>query len=430
VSVDLARPTLRFLNEALILTLAAQVLTIPLVVTHFGRLSLVAPLANLLILPVQPPIMALGGTAALTSLVPALEPLARALAWLPWLCLAYTNAVVRWLAGWSFASLEIDRQHVGLLLAAYAAILTVLWLWSQRRDAARRLWTSLTTRRSTTLMLGGPLAVALLAWLALLQLPDGKLHVTFLNVGQGDAVLITTPGGGQILVDGGPSPNALTTALGREMPFWDRSLDLLVMTHAEADHITGLTELLERFEVDGWLDNGLPDDDPLYVECQRLLAEKGVPRHVAHRGDVVELGGGVALQVLHPPPEVQPTGAADNNQSLVLRLDWGAASFLLTGDVEAEAEHLLVRSGQPLAADVLKVAHHGSGGSTTEEFLTSADPLYAVISVGAENRFGHPAEAVLRRLGRWGDLTVLRTDEVGTIEFVSDGRRLWIGTER
>lgn len=431
VTQDRARMAVRLLNDVLIITLAAQILTIPLVVYHFGRLSLVAPLANLLIQPVQPPIMILGGAAAVTGLVPLLEPLARAIAWIPWLCLAYTNAVVRWLANWPFASLEIDRQHVSLLLAAYAAILAVLWLWSQRREAAHRLWTSLAGRRPSALLIGGPLAIATLAWLAVLQLPDGKLHVAFLDVGQGDATLITTPQGQQILVDGGPSPTSLTSALGREMPFWDRSLDLVVMTHPDADHITGLAEVLDRYQVDAWLDNGQPGDDAVYTECIAQIERAGVRQYTGRAGDRLELGSGIILEVVHPPQDLRVgTEGGNNENSLVLRLTWGEAAFLFTGDVEAEAERLLLGSGHPVMAGVLKVAHHGSGGSSTADFLTAVDPVYAVISVGADNRFGHPKQEVLDRLSQQGDVTILRTDERGKVEFVTDGVRLWVKTER
>jgi competence protein ComEC len=250
-------------------------------------------------------------------------------------------------------------------------------------------------------------------------------------VGQGDAILITTPSGMQVLIDGGPSPSALTSALGREMPFWDRSLDLLVMTHPDADHVTGLTEVLDRYHVDGWLDSGLPSDDILYAECLARMQEGTVNRYVAHASDRLAFGSGVALEVLHPSAESPPGRSTnDNNNSLVLRLIWGEAEFLLTGDIEAEAEHLLLASSQPLQADVLKVAHHGSGGSTTQEFLTAVHPAYAILSVGADNRFGHPHPAVLDRLAGLQTLTTLRTDEHGTIEFVTDGARLWVRTER
>jgi competence protein ComEC len=416
-----------FLREALILTLAAQILTIPVVVYHFGRLSLVAPLANLLILPVQPPIMALGGAAVTVGLLPVLQPLAQALALIPWLCLAYTNVIVRWMAQWPFASIEIGQAWATWLVVGYGALLLAVWLW-QRRRAAAAVWQRLADRRPATALLGAAAAITVLAWLAVAQLPDGRLHVAFLDVGQGDALLITAPGGGQVLVDGGPSPSALTSALGRQIPFWDRSLDLVVMTHADSDHITGLAELLARYRVSGWLDNGLPGDSPVYAECQRLLEARQVSRHQIRAGDQVDLGHGIRLEVLHPPAEsLLHTAAADNDNSLVLRLVWGEASFLFTGDVGAEAERLLLDSGQLLAADVLKVAHHGSGGSSTARFLAQVEPAYAVISVGADNRFGHPDEAVLARLG---SVPVLRTDQQGTVELVTDGQRLWIKTER
>jgi len=213
--------------------------------------------------------------------------------------------------------------------------------------------------------------------------------VAFLDVGQGDAALVTTPHGQQVLVDGGPSPSALTSALGQQMPFWDRSLDLVVMTHPDADHITGLVEVLDRYRVDGWLDNGRPDADAVYDQCMARLEEGAVTRQVVRAGDRLELGSGIVLEVLHPGSElVAATDADANNNSLVLRLAWGQASFLFTADIEAEAEHLLLASGQPLPSGVLKVAHHGSAGSSSAEFLAAVDPAYAVISVGADNRFG------------------------------------------
>jgi competence protein ComEC len=430
-SPDRARQVLRFLNEALILTLAAQILTIPLVIYHFGRFSLVAPLANLLILPAQPPIMGLGGAAAITGMAPFLEPVARAIAWVPWLLLAYTNAVVRWMAGWPVASIEIGRASAGWIVLVYASLLLLLWAWTRRREAVGRIWSGLTARRSGVFILCGAAVIAVLAWLAVLQLPDRKLHVTFLDVGQGDAILITTPTGQQVLVDGGPSPSELTSALGKEMPFWDRSIDLLVMTHPDADHISGLVEVLDRYQIDGWLDNGHPDDDATYGECMARIEEASIPRHTVRAGDSLDLGQGIVLEVLHPPPELMVgTDADSNNNSLVLRLTWGEAEFLLTGDIGTEAERLLLRSNQDLSADLLKVAHHGSGGSSSEEFLTAVDPAYAVISVGEDNRFGHPDEGVLERLEALGDVMALRTDTEGTIEFTTDGEQVWVRTQR
>jgi competence protein ComEC len=430
LAAEYAGRIVRTLRDAVVMTLAAQILTLPLVVYHFGRLSLVSPLANVLVVPAQPPIMVLGSLVAALAMLPPLEPLAQVMAWIPWLCLAYTDAVVQWLADWPLASIPVDSISPAWFLLLGAAGGAGLWLSNARRRQRllARVRAPVPWPGVAALALAG--AGAVLAWLAVAQLPDGRLHVAFLDVGQGDAILITTPRGQQVLVDGGPSPAALTSALGDEMPFWDRSLDLVIMTHADADHLTGLVEVLNRFQVGAWLDNGLASEDDLYVECQWPQQEAaGIVRRVLAAGDRLDLGQGVTLEVLHPPAGGMP-GADANENSVVLRLVWGQASFLLTGDIEAEAEAQLLRSGRPLAAQVLKVAHHGSGDSSGAEFLAAVAPRYAIISVGAENRFGHPAPALLERLAEAPDLAVLRTDEAGTVEFITDGQWMWVRTGR
>jgi len=415
------------LGDLLILTLAAQLLTIPLVMYHFGRLSLVAPLANLLIQPAQMPIMAGGAIATVVGLVPILAPMAQALFWVPWLFLAYTNAVVQWLAAWSLAAVDTGPFSAAWLVAYYGLALGAVWLLGRKTSPGQRLGSGV---RSTAFKwaAAGLLVMAVLVWLAMLQLPDGRLHVAFLDVGQGDAALITVPGGRQVLVDGGPSPSALTSALGREMPFWDRSLDLVILTHADADHITGLVEALDRYQVDGWLDNGQGKENSLYGECLERLEARGVPTYTVRAGDRLDLGQGIELEVLHPAPGPL-AGAGSNDNSVVVRLTWGKASFLLTGDLEAEGEQTLLQSGQGLASGVLKVAHHGSDGSSTTSFLEAVGPAYAVILVG-ENSFGHPTPGVLQRLADVGGVEVLHTNERGTVEFVTDGQRLWVETDR
>ncbi|MBN1138642.1 MAG: DNA internalization-related competence protein ComEC/Rec2, partial [Anaerolineae bacterium] len=402
LSQERAKKLVRYLDDLLIVTLAAQILTLPLILYHFGRLSLVAPLANLLILPAQTAIIVAGGLATLVGLVAFLQPIAQAIFWVPWLGLAYTTAIVRWLASWPLASVQLSPARAGRLALYYMLFLAAIWAFSQGCD--RRLWSWMSarlSRRVTTALLGVLAVAAILACLAVLQLPDGRLHVAFLNVGEGDAILITTPRGQQILVDGGPSPTALTTALGQEMPFWDRSLDLVVMTHADADHITGLVEALRRYQVDGWLDNGYAEKQSIYEECEKELDREQVPRYTAQAGAAIDLGDGAILAALNPMSLPNPAAGArtdSNDQSVVLRLTWGRASVLLTGDIGAETESALLRSGQPLSASVLKVAHHGSNSSSTAGFLSAVQPSIAVISAGAGNRFGHPAPAVLERL--------------------------------
>lgn len=425
-----AQQVLGFLNEGLVLTVAAQVLTLPLVVYHFGRLSLIAPLANLLVLPVQAPIMVLGGVVAILGLLPLLEPVVRAIAWIPWLCLAYTGTMVRWLADWPFAAFSIDQAQATKVILVYGLVVGIGWFVGPSRTFLRGIGAKISLNRLSVMTLAGLLAVAILAWTAVLQLPDRKLHVAFLDVGQGDAILITTPQGQQILIDGGPSPTALTTALGHKMPFWDRSLDLVVMTHPDGDHISGLVEVLKRYHVGGWIDNGAVGNEPVAQICETLLTERGIARHHAASGDRLELGEGVVLEVLHPPGPEDAVFLSDNNRSLVMRLVWGETEFLFPGDLEAEGEQLLLDSGQLLAADVLKIAHHGSGDSSTAAFLGAVNPRYAVISVGARNRFGHPHAGMLSRLAELGEVTVVRTDQRGTVEFITDRSRLWVRTEQ
>mgnify|MGYP001283898356 CR=1 FL=1 len=260
-----------------------------------------------------------------------------------------------------------------------------------------------------------------IGWAALRGLPDGRLHVWFLDVGQGDAIFIQTPDGRQILVDGGPSPSALAEELGEVMPFWDRSLDLVILTHPDADHAAGLIPLFDRFRVDTALDSLAPDDP---AGAAWIEATTNISRQSATRGTQIKVGDAL-LTVLNPP--AVPTGETGNNDSIVLRLDYGAASLLLTGDAEAEAEQEMLTADLRLAAGVLKVGHHGSAASATAGFLAAVQPQLAVISVGAENRFGHPAPALLARLG---GTEVLRTDQQGRIELISAGQGWLVRTER
>jgi competence protein ComEC len=269
--------------------------------------------------------------------------------------------------------------------------------------------------------------VTVVAWLALRGLPDGRLHVYFLDVGQGDAILVQAPDGRQILVDGGPSPTALLNELGDVLPFWDRSLDLVVLTHPDGDHITGLIPLLDRYRVGQVLDVPQSDTAPEAVPWLEGLAALGVPRTLAQRGMRLPVGD-VQVLVLHPgPAQLMGTASDDNNNAVVLRLDYGQTSFILTGDAESEAEADMIAAGLPLRADVLKVGHHGSNGASSLALIAAVAPRLAVIPVGAENTFGHPHPAVLERLK---GVEVLRTDQNGRIEVVSDGQRLSVETQK
>jgi competence protein ComEC len=273
------------------------------------------------------------------------------------------------------------------------------------------------------------LVPAFLTSYAAVTLPDDNLCVSFLDVGEGDAALIQQ-GSHQILVDGGPSPQAITAELSRQMPFWDRTIDLLVLTHPHQDHLAGLLEVIRRYKVGQVLYLPLNYESPVYDEWSRLIAEKGIKSTVARAGLRIDFGNGASMKVLNPPePLLFGTESDIDNNSVVLRLDDGSVSFLLTGDIMSEAEWELIRERAEMESTVIKVAHHGSDTSSTPEFLAVADPRAAVISCGAGNKFGHPFAAVLIRLERKAGIgNIFRTDKQGTINFITDGTKLWVET--
>ncbi|MEM7347187.1 MAG: ComEC/Rec2 family competence protein, partial [Chloroflexota bacterium] len=279
----------------------------------------------------------------------------------------------------------------------------------------------------TRLWLGSGAIVALLVWFAVLSLPDGYLHIAFLDVGQGDAILITTPSGRQILIDGGPSATQLNWRLGQEMPFWDRSLDLVVNTHPDADHLAGLVSVLDRYQVDQVLGPNVAAQSQLYQAWERELDEDNLTLIHGYAGMQLPLDEELVVEIIHPESSMVIDGI--NNHSLVWRLQFGEVSFLLPGDIEKSVENRLVSEQKIRAVTVLKSPHHGSKTSSTDLFLDQVDPQLVIISVGAENRFGHPAPEVLQRYTERG-LTVLRTDQHGTIELITDGERLWVETAR
>lgn len=436
------------IGEVLLITVAVQIAVAPIQVVNFGRLSLVSLLANLLIVPVQPLVMFGGAIATAVGLIPFLTPLAQVLFWIPWLALAYTTSVVQLAARFPFATVEVGRFPVWAAALYYGAALAVVWLCQRKPAAWRELWERITGRREPvaadqpaekahpraslrSVAPAGLLAVTVvLAWSAVLYRPDGRLHVAFLDVGQGDAIFVTTPAGEQILVDGGPSPTALLGSLGKQMPFWDRSIDLLILTHPDSDHLNGLPDLLERYRVGLVLQAaGLEEDGPAYEQWRELIARQGIPLQGVSAGARIETGDGLTLEVLNPPVGAEGGKMNDNDSSVVVRLVSGRVSFLLTGDAGEQAEGWMLSSGRSLGSVVLKVSHHGSDGASSTPFLEAVRPQLAVISVGEGNRFGHPAPGVLERLGAVG-AQVFRTDEQGTVEVATDGLGLWVKTER
>jgi competence protein ComEC len=254
---------------------------------------------------------------------------------------------------------------------------------------------------------------------------QGRLQIYALDVGQGDSALIITPEGKSVLIDAG-TPQAADEVVAALRKRDVRSLDLAVATHPHADHIGGMRKVIENFGVKNFLDSGQEYASKEYQRMLEALVEKGIKVIDAKKGMKFELDSGVTLEVLNPLGndqwirEVRRGGSVENANSVVLRLSYGNFSMLFTGDAETETEDLMMKSGVPLHAQVLKVGHHGSRYATSARFLEAVAPEAAVISVGAENRYGHPAQQTLDRLQKSG-VKVYRTDLNGDIAIVSDG---------
>lgn len=254
---------------------------------------------------------------------------------------------------------------------------------------------------------------------------DGKLRVTFLDVGQGDAALIQAPDGEAMLIDGGPSQAGDDVAAALETAGVQR-ITLLVGSHPHEDHIGGLIRVLQSVPVDRALDPGYAHGTTTQRSYLRLLKEKGVKTARARAGQVYELGPSVRLEVLAPAdPLFEDTESDANNNSIVARLVHGDTRFLFTGDMETAERERLLASTDPerLRSDVLKVSHHGSHNGTDQAFLRAVRPKHAVISCAKGNDYGHPHRETLDELQSQGVLT-LRTDERGSVAFVSDGSKV------
>lgn len=249
---------------------------------------------------------------------------------------------------------------------------------------------------------------------------DGLLKIYFFDVGQGDAIFIEAPNGNQVLIDGGPD-SKVVQKLGETMPFYDKNIDMVVLTHSDADHITGLIEVLERYEIENIIYSNIVRKSALYGAWQVAVVQEGADIIDPVAGKVIDLGSGVTLSTIHPGGSLADQALEKtNNESVVIMLKYGETEILLTGDIEARMERQIILSGTNLDADVLKVAHHGSKTSTTEEFLYEVSPQVAIIQVGAKNRYGHPTQIVLDRLENFG-AKLYRTDIDGDIKVVSDG---------
>ncbi len=400
-----AKQIVGVLNDSFIVTLAAQITSTPLIVFAFHRFSVVGLLTNFIVLPAQPSVMIWGGLATLTAIL--VQPLGQMIAWIAWALLEFTIAVVQWTASLPLAALPVGRFDAPLLAAYY------LLLFGATRLDWRALFARITLRPA--LAIGVALVAGMWLWSIALTAPDGRTHVEFLDT-TGAATLVRTPGGSKILIDGGANPSVVMSALGERMPFWERSLDLVVLTNTDDDHLAGLVDVLERYAVRQIIQPSAPaKPSAAYSRWRDLLAEKRVASLPAQAGMIVNLDREVALEIVQPSDAAQPALPA------IVCLRAGTVTFLFADSASADDQSALRASGMDLASAVLVAPR-----KLTPEFVDAVSPQFAILFVGSGAREKPSADT----LAALASTTLLRTDERGTIEMIVDGQTLAVRTEK
>jgi competence protein ComEC len=423
----------RSISEGLGVSLAAQAATLPIILVSFGRLAILSPIVNLLVVPLVAPAMAAGVAALIGGaivLAGAPNAVGAVLAAPAWVLLRILVTIVEGAAAVPFASVTLTAPFD--VVASAGVAVGVLLIARHGRGRARAPVASPTLPRSAraaepaspghrrivrasglalviaTLVAGGVFAAR----------PAQVPRVSILDVGQGDAVLVEGSRGGRLLIDGGPDPDRLLVDLDHRVPPWDRRIDAVILTHPHEDHVAGLALLLDRYRVGRVFEPGMVGPGPGYVEWSRRLAGLvSIHRGGLAAGDrlaVDEIRFDVLWPIRGQVPATPPDGGTGiNNVSIVLLGQVGDRRMLLMGDVEEGIDPSLLRDHLP-RVDLLKVAHHGSRTATTQGFVDAVRPKVAVASAGAGNPYGHPAKATLDRLAAAG-ARVLRTDRDGTV---------------
>ena len=439
---------LRYAFSMIVVSAGVQLVLLPLLIIYFHRLSFASLLLNIGVSLMMAVLAVIAMVALLlaqvsTALAAPLVSLANGLNWL-------TVHSVDPFARAGMASIRLP-EYGGWPATIYvlyylplAALVHLLWRWQPLRLSNFRKRSGRLVSLALMAQAVAIAAVVFHPWSA--PRPDGKLHIDFLDVGQGDSALVTFPNGSTLLVDGGGRPGPFrkdadvddekferdTRSIGETVVsefLWQRGIDqvdYLLATHADADHIDGLNDIARNFRVRSALVARIPNNDLEFARFRETLSDQQVPIQIIGGGDQLRFGD-LIVNVLWPPAAQNGDLPSQNNDSIVLHLMLGRRSFLLTGDIEAHAEEALTPFAGILRSDVVKVAHHGSRTSSTPTFIAATNAQYALISVGQTSVFGHPNPEVVRR---WQDsgAQVLRTGSCGTITFTTNGSDLTLET--
>jgi competence protein ComEC len=323
-----------------------------------------------------------------------------------------------------FAFIYVAQPSIMVIILYYLSVFLIIEIFYKKTLSPK-------IKKRATLVI---LSVTLLIIIVQVFYPADNLKVNFINVGEGDCILIEAPNKINILIDGGGTPQSdFDVGSKIVIPYLRRKgineIDLLILTHPHLDHLEGLLPVLKEFKVDMVLDSGLICDSSEYKEFVSLIQKKGIPYHKAKAGDNFIFSNNLEIFLLNPLYDSDFYEESDfNNASIVVKLFYKNADFLFTGDIEKAAEKKLLVWDNILQSDIIKVGHHGSATSTNPEFLDKVDPSIAVITVG-KNHFGHPSQKIIERLED-KNIQIYRTDEDGTIIIRTNGQKYWIRTLR
>ncbi|MCJ7585829.1 MAG: ComEC/Rec2 family competence protein [Anaerolineales bacterium] len=397
------------LTDYFLFTLAAQLTTLPIMAYQFGRISLVSLIANPFILPAQPAVMLFGGLALLLGLL--YLPLGQLAAWLAWPFVVYTNRAVELFASFPHGVLVLGNFSLLFVILFYAALLS--WTFAGTRIKAFLVAQQLTL---APLLLSAVALVTFLTWRAAFAAPDGHLHLTFLDVGSANAVLIQTPTGHYVLVNGGPSLSRLSDALGRRLSPFDRKLEYLIIASTQENQVAALPRTLERFPPEAVLWAGKIESSYSARQVDKWLADQSIAVTRVIPGSGLDLGAGARLKVL----SVTPRGA-------VLLVEWGGFRALLPIGIDFDTLDELKNRQAVGPVTALLLADSGYAPLNPPEWIAALRPQVVILSVEAGDPDGLPDQEALDAVQ---DITLLRTDRDGWITVSTDGVQMWVEVER
>ena len=389
-----------------LITLAAQVTTLPLMVYYFKRLSISSLVANPLILPAQPPLMILGGLAVLTGIL--LPPIGQLLAWFAWPFTAYTIRIVEWLSVVPHGSIPLGQIAFPLILLFYVVLFIITF--------TRSHLSSLLTRLTPAIPIALLATLTIMTWKAAFYAPDDLLHVTILDVGTGDAILIQSPEGRSVLINGGPSTIHLSDALGRRLPPFNRSLDWLVVAEVDNEDLSGISGNLERFNPANVLWAGNNYGTRAASDLWTKLITLSIPTTRMQSGQSLDLGKGGSLDVV-----------STDSRGAVLLLKWDNFRLLLPMGMDFEALDALQHNSAMRNISALLLAESGYAPLNPPDLISFLHPQLALLSVVPADHTGLPSPETLDAVQGYN---LLRTDQNGWIEVTTDGKQMWVEVER